>query len=117
MTSRAVTAATATAVIISVLCFRVFLVLPFIAIPLAGLAGGIVVGLLVRPREWSDVATPGVVVATAATVAAMLSLAGAGGAPLEGRFVVGWLFCLLLGAAACSLAARALGALAPRGLR
>lgn len=117
MTSRAVTAATVVAVIVSVLFFRVFLVLPLFAIPLAGLAGGVVIGLLLRPIDWSEVATPGVVVATAATVAAMLSLAGAGGAPMEGRFLVGWLFCLVLAAAACSGVARAFGALAPRGLR
>lgn len=117
MNGRALSAATVVAVIVAVAAFRVLLLLPILAVPIAGLAGGVVLGLVLRPDDWSEVATPGIVVATAATVAAMLTLAGAGGSPIEPRFIIGWLVSLVLGVAACSAVARAFGALAPRGLR
>lgn len=117
MTSRAVLSGTVVAVIVSILAFRGFLVLPVISIPLAGLLGGAVIGLMLRPGDWSEVAVPGLVVATASTVTTMLVLVGVGGSALEPRYLAGWILCLVLAAAACSLMARAIGALAPRGLR
>lgn len=117
MSLRPLIAASVAAALLSVLFYKVFFLFSIVAIPIAGLVGGLVFGILRRPVGWSEVAIPAGVVAAVATVSYMLAAASVGGRPLEGRYLVSWLVCVLLGTLSCSLVARAVGALAPRAVR
>ncbi|KGN37568.1 hypothetical protein [Knoellia subterranea] len=106
MSARAVGVAVLTAVLVGLGLSRLALLLPIITIPVGCVVGGAVLAVWGRPVDWGQALFGGGLVAVAVTFTTIMSFTATGASPLEGRYLISWILCLLVGGAAAAAVAR-----------